>query len=377
VRIAVVGAGAVGLAVARELALLGHETYALERTAHPGAGVTSRNSEVVHAGLYYPPHSLKARLCVEGSRMLYDYLARAGVGHRVCGKLVVAADETEVPELEAIYRNALACGVEGLEMLDGAEVRRLEPAVRCVAGLASRATGILDSAGYVRALRRDFERAGGSLALRAEVREAERSGAGYRLVVDVDGLAESFECDAVVNAAGLRADRVARLPLGEPPSDLPLHRYVRGSYVRVRWPAGAASAPRRLVYPLPNRNAPGLGIHLTVDLDGGLRLGPDAEDMDEAVEDYAVPEDAASRFEAAGRRYLDFPEGVAFTPDFAGIRPVRTDPSGSRDFYVGEERGRGLPGWVNLIGIESPGLTASLAIGRRVAAFFEGGEGRG
>jgi L-2-hydroxyglutarate oxidase LhgO len=260
-------------------------------------------------------------------------------------------------------------------MLDGSGARRLEPAVSCVAALASRATGIVDSSGYVRALRRDFERAGGTLALHAAVRGATPVTGGVRLVVDVGGQAEPFECEAVVNAAGLEADRVARLPLDAEPPDLARHRYVGGSYVPVRWPS-SRPAPRTLVYPLPNHNAPGLGIHLTVDLAGGLKLGPDAEDLGERVEDYAVRDGVVPRFEAAGRRYLEFPDGVSFTPDFAGIRPVRQDPSGSRDFYVAEDSGRGLPGWVNLIGIESPGLTASPAIGRSVADLFEGREPR-
>jgi L-2-hydroxyglutarate oxidase LhgO len=372
-RIAVIGAGAVGLSVARELGLRGHEIYALEQTGHPGSGITSRNSEVIHAGLYYTPGSLKARLCIEGRKLLYDYATRSGVDHRACGKLVVATTDEEIPALEAIHQNALASGAEDLEMIDGPTARRLEPSVRCVAALASNGTGIVDASGYVRALRRDLERAGGTLALHAAVRGAEAISGGFRLVVDVDGEVEPFECDAVVNAAGLEADRVARLPLGEEPPDLPSHRFVKGNYVRVWWPSSQLP-PRRLVYPLPNHNAPGLGIHLTVDLAGGLRLGPDTEDLGERVEDYAVRDEVAPRFEAAGRRYLEFPDGVSFTPDFAGIRPVRRDPSGSRDFYIAEESGRGLPGWVNCIGIESPGLTASPAIARYVAGLFEGRE---
>jgi len=373
-RIAVVGAGVVGLAVAREIALRGHETYALEATAHPGSGVTSRNSEVIHAGLYYPPGSLKARLCVEGSRLLYDYAARTGVAHRACGKLVVAADESEREPLEAIYRNALDCGVSGLELIDGAEARRLEPAVRCVAAIASSPTGIVDVAGYVRSLRRDFERAGGEVALRATVRSAKRRADGYSLGVDVDGRADLFDCDAVVNCGGLAADLIARLPLDEEAPDLPSQRFVRGAYVRVTWPRNAPNRPTRLVYPLPFKKGPGLGIHLTLDLAGGLRLGPDAEPLPDRLEDYAVPESVVPRFEAACRRYLDFPEKAAFSPDYAGIRPVRDDASGSRDFYIAEESGRGLRGWVNLLGIESPGLTAALAIARHVANLVGGRE---
>ena len=367
-RVVVIGAGAVGLAVARELAVGGHEVFVLEAASHPGAGTTSRNSEVVHAGLYYRPGSLKARLCVEGRRLLYEYLERNFVGFRKCGKLVVAAEAGEVAALEAVAANAAACGAEGLELLAGEEVRRRQPAVRCVAALWSPETGIMDSAGFVRALRADLERAEGTLVLHARVCGAERRAERYQLAVEIGGERELFDCDLVVNSAGLEADRVARMPLAEEPTDLPSHRYVRGSYVRVWWPRGAIEPPDCLVYPLPNFHGTGLGIHLTLDLSGGLRLGPDTEELPERLEDYAISDSIVPRFEAAARRYLDLPAGVSFSPDFAGIRPVRSGAAPFRDFYIAEESGRGLPRWVNLLGIESPGLTASLAIGDVVAA---------
>jgi L-2-hydroxyglutarate oxidase LhgO len=359
-RVVIIGAGAVGLATGRELAAAGHETFVLEAAAQPGTGVTSRNSEVIHAGLYYPPSSLKARLCVEGRRMVYEYLERKGEGVRRCGKLVVASDAAEIPRLEALHANAVRCGVEGLELVDAAEVRRRQPAVRAAAALWSPETGILDAHGLVRALRGDLERAGGTLVTNARVRGAERTASGYRLDVEIGGEREPFACDAVVNAAGLAADLVARLPGG---GDPPSQRFVRGSYARLRWPRGAVAPPSCLVYPLPNHDRPGLGIHLTIDLAGGLRLGPDAEDLEGRAEEYPVPGDVVSRFEAAARRYLDLPDGAELTPDYAGIRPVRV---GDRDFHIAED----LPGWVNCIGIESPGLTAALAIGRYVAALI-------
>lgn len=357
-RVAVVGAGAVGLAIGRELAVRDHEVFVLEAAPQPGTGVTSRNSEVVHAGLYYAPGSLKARLCIEGRELLFDYLERRGEGVRRCGKLVVAADELEVPALEALAANARACGVEELELLDGRDVRWREPAVRCAAALWSPLTGILDAHGLVRSLRADLERAGGMLVTHARVCGARP---GFELTVEIDGAREPFTCDAVVNAAGLDADVVARMPYDVAPEALPEQRFVRGSYAKLRWPREGVAPPSCLVYPLPNHGRPGLGIHLTVDLAGELRLGPDTEDLPDRVENYTVPADVPSRFEAAARRYLDLPDGVEITPDYAGIRPVRVD---SRDFHIAE----GLPGWFDCIGIESPGLTASIAIGRYVAS---------
>jgi L-2-hydroxyglutarate oxidase LhgO len=360
-RVVVIGAGAVGLAVARELAERGHEVFAFEAGAQPGGGITSRSSEVVHAGLYYEPGSLKARMCVEGRDMLYDYLARRGEGVRRCGKLVVASEPGEVAALESIAANARTCGVDEVELIDGDEARRREPAVRCVAALWSPSTGICDAHGLVRALRADFERAGGTLVTRAEVRAARRRGGAHRLDVRIGDVSEPFECDAVVNAAGLASDLVARMPFDEPPRHLPSHRFVKGSYARLRWPGGATSAPPGcLVYPLPNHDRPGLGIHLTIDLAGGLRLGPDAEELPDRVEDYTVSDEILPRFEAAARRYLDLPDGAEITPGYAGVRPVRSD---ARDFYVAED----LPRWVNLVGIESPGLTSALALGRHVS----------
>lgn len=371
IRVTVVGAGAIGLAAARELALDGHEVFVLERASHPGAGITSRNSEVLHAGLYYAPESLKARTCIDGRRMLLSYLASRGVGMRLCGKFVVAVDPGEVPQLEALHANAVASGAEDLCIVDGADVRRAQPAVRALAAIWSPGTGILDSAGYVRALRADLERAGGVLVLHATVCDAVlRTEGGYTLTVDIGGDRETFECDAVVNAAGLQADVLARMPLLGEGGDVPSHRYVRGSYARLWWPRDAVRAPDCLVYPLPDPSGTGLGIHLTVDLAGGVRLGPDTEPLVAPIEDYAVSDAIVPRFEAAARRYLDLPAGSTLTEEYAGIRPVRSDASGSRDFYVAEESTRGLPGWVNCLGIESPGLTASPAIGRLVASLI-------
>lgn len=362
-RIGVIGAGAVGLACARSLQSSGHDVWVLEAASQPGTGITGRNSEVLHAGLYYPPGSRKAGLCVEGADLLFDYLSGRGAGVRRCGKLVMAADPTELRRLEALHDNARACGVRGVELLDPSQVARREPVVRCAGALWSPRTGILDTAALVRALRADFESTGGTLVTRAAVTAAEARPGGYRLVVSDDN---SLECDGVVNAAGLEADRVALLPGPDPARGLPSHVYDKGSYVRVHWPKSAPPPPRCLVYPLPNLASPGLGVHLTIDLGGGLRLGPDSERLPDRVEDYAVDEAKVEAFGSAARSFLALPDGVELTPDFAGIRPTRADGDGFRDFYIAEESARGLPRWVNLIGIDSPGLTSCLAIARVV-----------
>jgi len=373
-RIVVIGAGVVGLACARELARAGHEVLVLESAPRPGTGISSRNSEVVHAGIYYAPGSLKAVLCVEGRERLVRYAAGTGVGLRVCGKLVVAPEPSELELLDTLAANAFSCGVTDVERLDGSEVWHREPAVHGAGALWSPSTGIVDAEGFVRAMRADAERAGATISCRARVVSATSSDSGgYIVTASTPAGSEPVVADAVVNAAGLESDRIARLPLVRETPDLPAHRFVKGSYVRVRWPKSAAvAAPRCLVYPVPDEGATGLGIHLTVDLADGIRLGPDAEPVSNRHEDYAVSDGVVPHFAAAARRYLDLPEGVEMWADTAGIRPVRSDGTGSSDFYIRDEAARGCPGWVNLIAIDSPGLTAALAIGARVGAMLGG-----
>ena len=362
-RIVVIGAGVVGLAVARELAIKGHELFVVDRESHVGAGITSRNSEVIHAGIYYAPSSLKAKLCVEGRDLTYAYLQEKQVAFNRCGKLVVAITEAEIDRLNAVRTNAAASGVDDLETLSSSDVRRLEPSVKCAAALLSERTGVMDSHGMVRALRGDLERHSGTVILHTTVLGADRTTEGFRLTLRTGEELESIDCEAVINSAGLYSDTVARLATTDD-STLPALRYVKGSYARLWWPKLASVPPSRLVYPLPEKTGPGLGIHLTIDLADDLRLGPDVYAMAERVEDYCVPDYVTSKFLVAAETYLDLPAGAEITPDYCGIRPVRVDETG--DFYIEEESRRGLPGWVNLIGIESPGLTAALAIGKYV-----------
>ena len=361
----VVGAGVIGLAVGRALAHRGLETVVLEREPAFGTGTSSRHSEVIHAGLYDAPGSLKARLCVAGRRALYAYLEAHGVAHRRCGKLVVAATSDQVPALQGIAARAKANGVEGLEWLDGDEARRLEPALAGVAALHSSITGIVDSHGLMLAYLGDLEAAGGALARSSPLLAARVVAGGF--VLEVGGEAPmEVETRLLVNAAGLHAPSVAARIAGLARKHVPPPRYAKGNYYAL-----AGRAPfSRLVYPVPEPG--GLGVHLTLDLAGQARFGPDVEWLDvvdpDAI-DYAVDPARAGRFYAAIRRYWPaLPDG-ALQPAYSGVRPKMQVPGGPpADFAIEGPAVHGTAGLVNLFGIESPGLTSSLAIADEVLA---------
>ncbi|KQT78135.1 NAD(P)/FAD-dependent oxidoreductase [Methylobacterium sp. Leaf466] len=359
----VVGAGVVGLACARALALAGREVVLLEAALAIGTETSSRNSEVVHAGLYYPQASLKAQSCLSGRHRLYAYCEARGIAHRRCGKLVVACDEGEVARLDALYANGLANGVEGLDRLSAAAVAGLEPALRCRAALLSRETGIVDSHGYMLALRGDFEDAGGMIAFGTTVVGGEIGADGVMLRArDAAGVETRLLAKTVVTSAGLHADRLLAGLDGFPAMHRPQLSYAKGSYFTY-----AGRSPfRHLVYPVPE--AAGLGVHITIDLGGQLRFGPDVEWVDSPL-DYAVDPARADGFYAAVRRYWPaLPDGT-IQPGYAGIRPklgLRGEPA--RDFLIQGPETHGIAGLVNLLGIESPGLTASLDLADRVAA---------
>jgi len=366
--VVVVGAGVVGLACARELAARGHDVVLIERHERFGVETSSRNSEVIHAGIYYAPGSLKATLCAAGNRSLYAWCETHGVPHRRLGKLIVAADADEIPKLEQIRAQAEAAGVTSLLPLTAAEVRRMEPHVRAVAGLWSPDTGIVDSHQLMASLLVDAEARGIAAAWRHEILAAERAGAGYRVTARSGEETATLECRAVVNAAGLDADRVAALAgLDLDACGYRLHWAV-GRYFRIH-PRKRGLATH-LVYPAPLGTH--LGVHLTLDLAGGLRLGPDLAYLERRVQDYDVAADLREAFFAAASRYLDGLEPDDLAPDLAGIRPKLQGPGeAARDFVIAEEAARGLPAWINLVGIESPGLTCCLAIGARVADLLE------
>jgi L-2-hydroxyglutarate oxidase LhgO len=360
----VIGAGVVGLAVARSLAMRGRETLLLEAEAAIGTGTSSRNSEVIHAGIYYSPGSAKARLCVAGKQLLYEYCAARGIEHRRYGKLIVAAAEEEMRALERIESTARANGVCDLSWLTATEAQALEPALRCVAALLSPSTGVIDSHGYMLALQGDLEDAGGTLVCRAPVRRGhcERD----RIILQA-GTDETLEIAArvVINSAGLHAQELARRIEGVPPTSIPPSLYAKGNYYVLQ-----GKAPfRRLIYPIPIPG--GLGVHLTLDLAGRARFGPDVEWVDRL--DYAVDPARAGGFYDVIRRYWPaLPEG-SLHPGYAGIRPKLSNPGGAQtDFLIQGEDAHGVRGLINLYGIESPGLTASLAIAESIADAIDG-----
>ncbi len=354
----VVGAGVVGLAVARALALSGREVWVLEAADGIGTGASSRNSEVVHAGIYYPAGSLKARFCVEGKGMLYDYCAERGIPHSRLGKLIVAAEEAEVPVLDTIRAKAAANGVNDLEYLPSAEAQRLEPALRVAGALLSPSTGIVDSHALMLAFQGDVENAGGAVVCHAPVLGGAVQKGGFRLNIGGDEPME-LECEVLVNAVGLRAPDIARGIAGIPPDSIPTAHLCKGSYYSL-----VGRAPfRRLVYPVPE--AAGLGVHLTLDLGGQARFGPDVQWIE--AEDYDVDIRRADGFYAAIRRYWPgLPDG-GLAPGYAGIRPKISGPNEpAADFMVSGPAVHGIGGLVNLFGIESPGLTSSMALAAHV-----------
>ncbi len=355
----VIGAGVVGLAIARRLAQSGREVMILEAARAIGTGTSSRNSEVIHAGIYYAPGSLKATLCVAGRDMLYAFCDSHGVGHRRSGKLIVASDADQISQLESIAANAAASGVDDLRWLDAAAVHQLEPALRGHAALLSPSTGIVDSHGLMLALLGDAERAGATLVLGAQVTSAAVQADSIALRIDSDGESIALLARSVINSAGLGACDLARRIDGLDAQYVPPNYFAKGSY----FTCAGRSPFSRLIYPLPE--AGGLGVHLTLDLGGQMRFGPNVKWLDHI--DYEVDVDDAPAFAAAVRRFWPaLPDG-ALQPGYAGIRPKISGPGEpAADFRIDGPTVHGVPGLVNLFGIESPGLTASLAIAEEV-----------
>jgi L-2-hydroxyglutarate oxidase LhgO len=356
----VVGAGVVGLAVARAVAIRGHGVIVAEKTGGIGNGVSSRNSEVIHGGMYYPSHSLRARHCVDGRRLLYAFCESHGVPHRKCGKLIVATNDLEKAKIEGIYEQGVRNGVEGLSFLTGDEARALEPNLSCTGAIVSAETGVVDSHALMLALQGDLEDHGGAIAFHVEVERLAKGASGWDVMVGGSD-PSIITVDAVVNASSFGAQTLARATEGYPSERVPRLVLAKGNYF------GCLGKPAfsRLIYPAPVDG--GLGTHVTLDLAGRMRFGPDVEWVER--EDYDVNPGRADSFYASIRRYWPtLPDG-ALVPDYAGLRPKLTGPGEpAADFIIDGPAEHGLTGIVHLFGIESPGLTSSLSIAEDVAS---------
>ncbi len=354
----IIGGGVVGLAIAYELTKTARPDSVLlvEKEKTCGGGVSSRNSEVIHSGIYYPYDSLKHRLCLEGRRLLYAYLQKNNLPYIKCGKMIVAVNEDELADLDELAKKAEKNEVENVTRLTRQEIEKLEPQVNCVAALFSAETGILDIHAFMKALEIDINKTGGLILNGAGVEKIEYKNNKYRLSLTDK---TEFTSEYVINSAGLAAQSISDL-LGFVPEKL---YPCKGNYF---YYAGKHNV-KHLIYPMPHKNLTGLGTHVTLDLNGRMKFGPDVEYIDN-IEDYAVDETKRGEFfTAAGKLVKDLKlENIA--PDQAGIRPKIQGPQDNKvkDFYIKDEKDRGFPGFINLLGIESPGLTSSLAIGRYV-----------
>jgi L-2-hydroxyglutarate oxidase LhgO len=351
----VVGAGVVGLAVARALALGGREVIVLEACDSIGSGISSRNSEVIHAGIYYPAGSLKAQLCVTGRQQLYDYCEARHVPFKRCGKCIVATEESQLPQLDIILDKARVNGVDDMVHFDHKEMQRREPEIRCASALFSPSTGVIDSHAYMVALQADLEDAGGIVVTNAEVTSGAVVNGVLELSVDSGGVASRLAASSVINCAGLGSDRLAHVIDGIKRETLPTYSYARGNYFTY----SGQSPFHSLIYPVPNEY--GLGVHVTHDMGGNLRFGPDVEWVDEL--DYQVDPRRSETFYEAIRGYWPGLPDDSLLPAYSGIRPkINGKGLAAADFVIQDSSEHGVTGLINLFGIESPGLTSSLAL---------------
>lgn len=363
--ILVIGAGVIGLAVAEELSRASGSIIVVERNESFGRETSSRNSEVIHGGIYYPPGSLKAGMCVRGRELLYRFCETNNIAFKKTGKLIVATEREEIDSVESLFSNARKNGVPGLQVMSGEEIKKMEPDVFGVAALYSPETGIVDSHGLMQCMINKAKANGATVAFNSEVVAIEKGEDIYNVKVRDAHETTDLAARMVINCAGLDSDIMAELAgidIKERKYEL---RYCKGQYFRVN--QRKAGRIKRLVYPVPRPKAGGLGIHATPDLGGGLRLGPDHEYLKNRVKDYSVDESRKKEFCASVKKFMPFIEEDDIFTDTAGIRPQLFDyGSDPRDFIIKEESAGGFPGFINLIGIESPGLTASLAIAEHV-----------
>ena len=365
----IIGAGVVGLAIAAKLSERYKNVFVIEKHHLFGQETSSRNSEVIHAGIYYPKGSLKAKLCVEGKKKLYAFCDEYELPYSNCGKIIVATSEDEEPALDLILSKAKNNGVDDLYYLNQDEIAELEPNISATKALFSPSTGIIESHSFMKQLETLAVNNGVQMVYHTEVADLSKIHNGYNILLkEADGTSFSFTARRVINAAGLDSDAISRL-LGIDLPELKLH-YCKGQYFRINPPKNKLL--NRLVYPVPDPNMVALGIHVTIDLSKGVKLGPDATYLDNNKYDYKVDHERQKVFHESVKRFLPWLEFDDLSPEMAGLRPKLQGPGDEvRDFYIQEETDKGFPAFVNLIGIESPGLTASLSIADYVDALLK------
>jgi len=368
IEITIAGAGVIGLAAALELSKNYKDIFVIEQEYLFGQGISSRNSEVIHAGIYYPKDSLKTKTCIEGRSMVYDFCTKNHIGHKRIGKLIVAINEDEVGDLEDLFEHGLENGVEDLKLLYKDEIKELEPYVEAQAAIYSPSTGIIDSHGLMKNLVSQFEINKGTIAYNTEVIGIDKARGGFEVTVkDKNKEVFKFFTRIFINSAGLNSDKIAMM-VGLSKDEYKL-KYCKGDYLRVH--SSKARLINRLIYPVPKKAGAGLGIHATLDLAGGLRLGPDDEYVEKI--DYNIDASKMKIFYESIRPFLPFISLEDINPDMAGIRPKLQGPGEDfRDFIIKHESNDGLLGFINLIGIESPGLTSAFSIARIVKAIVRG-----
>jgi L-2-hydroxyglutarate oxidase LhgO len=367
--ITIIGAGVVGLAIAEELSSKHTDLFVLEKHLTFGQETSSRNSEVIHAGIYYPKGSLKAKLCVEGKMLLYDYCRRFDIPFKNCGKLIVATSGSEIALLEEIIKTAENNGLKDLRIIEKNEIASLEPDIFALKAIWSPSTGIIDTHSLMKQFETNTLNNGGQIVYGSEVSGIKKLKEGYEVVIsDSDNKEYSFSTRILINAAGLTSDKIAGMA-GIHDNNLKIW-FCKGEYFRLKPPKNKLLS--RLVYPVPHREMEGIGIHVTIDMGGGVKLGPDVTYLDSNVYDYRVDASKQDAFYRSAKKFLPFIEPDDILPEMAGIRPKIQKPGDpQKDFYIAEESDRGLPGFINLIGMESPGLTSSIAIAQYVAGLIK------
>ena len=365
VGIVIIGAGVVGLAIAESLSETKTNIFVLERNNTFGQETSSRNSEVIHAGIYYPQGSIKAKTCVRGRRLLYEICKKNNIPYKKTGKLIVATEKDEIVSLEALLLQGQENGVEGLQMLSKDKLNTLEPDILGLSALYSEETGIIDTHSLMQFYARKAGQRGAEIVYNCEVRNIDKTPSGYRISVKNNSEEFSLESEVVINCAGLDSDNIAQMPgIDIKEAGYGLY-YCKGQYFRVS--SNKAKRVSHLVYPVPKPKAGGLGVHATLDLGAGLRLGPDDKYLNTRERDYSVDEKKAGDFYVSAKKFMPFIEEEDLYADTAGIRPKLQEESGAfRDFVINEESDKGFAGFINLIGIESPGLTACPAIAEYV-----------